>query len=85
MPAAFLTRKDYDEMKHYGDVSKISGQQIEDDFISQDLERKRNAYQSQEKGICKDCEDRVGLPCLFMFGCDKLKQAKQALKDGSYE
>ena len=53
------------------------------DFISQDLERKRNAYQSQEKEICKECEDRAGLPCLFVFDCDKLKQAKQALKGGA--
>lgn len=45
-----------------------------DDFISYDLERKRKAYQSQEKEICKDCEDRAGLPCLFVFDCDKLKQ-----------
>ena len=52
------------------------------DFISYDLERKRNAYQSQEKEICKDCEDRVGLPCLFVFDCDKLKEAEQALRGG---
>ena len=46
-----------------------------DDFISYDLERKRNAYQSQEKEMCRDCKDRAGLPCLFVFSCDKLKQA----------
>ena len=53
-----------------------------DDFISYDLERKRKAYQSQEKEICKDCKDRAGVPCLFVFDCDKLKQAEQALKGG---
>ena len=55
-----------------------------DDFISYDIERKRNAYQSQEKEICKECEDRAGLPCLFVFDCDKLKHAMEiywALKE----
>lgn len=54
-----------------------------DDFISYDLERKRKAYESQEKEICKDCKDRVGLPCLFVFSCDKLKQAERVLKGGA--
>ncbi len=52
------------------------------DFMSRDLEQKRKSYQSQEKEICKDCKDRAGLPCLFVFGCEKLKQAEKALKGG---
>lgn len=54
-----------------------------DDAVSYELERKRNVYQSQEKEICKECEDRVGLPCLLVFDCDKLKQAEKALKGGA--
>ena len=49
------------------------------DILSFELEQKRKSYQSQEKEICKDCKDRAGLPCLFVFGCEKLKQAEQAL------
>ena len=52
------------------------------DMLSFELEQKRKSYQSQEKEICKDCKDRAGLPCLFVFSCDKLKQAKQALLKG---
>ena len=47
------------------------------DMLSFELEQKRKSYQSQEKEICKDCKDRAGLPCLFVFSCEKLKQTNE--------
>jgi hypothetical protein len=46
-----------------------------DDGISRELENKRKMYESQETKICKNCADRAGLPCLFVFSCEK-KNAK---------
>ncbi len=50
------------------------------DMKSLELEQMRNTYQSQEREICKTCKERAGLPCLFVFSCELLKQVKQMYK-----
>jgi hypothetical protein len=44
--------------------------------LTDELNRLRTSYEQLEKDVCKNCEDRLGIPCLVAPRCEKLKGLK---------